>query len=116
MGGGGVGEHAAGFGSSAGGGVDQHGFLDAGSDRVERTGEPRIPVLEQEVDGGDTIAEVHQQVPGGLGSPCTGRVRRHLGQMCPAGTVLDRDQRVDPLEGHGVHVRNPPPGRPWLAR
>jgi hypothetical protein len=75
-----------------------------GEDHVERPGEPRIPVSEQEVDGGDTIAEVHQQVPSGLSGPGTGRVRRHPDQMCPAGTVLDRDQRVDPPEEHGVHV------------
>ena len=31
-------------------------------------------------------------------------MRRHPAQMCPAGTVLDRDQRVDPPEEHGVHV------------
>jgi hypothetical protein len=76
-----------------------------GEDRVECPGKPRIPVSEQEVDGGDTIAVVHQQVPGSLGGPCTGGVRRHTGQMCPAGTVLDCDQRVDPGEKHGVHVQ-----------
>jgi hypothetical protein len=32
-----------------------------------------------------------------------GRVRGHPGQMCPATTVLDRDQRGDPPEKHGVH-------------
>ena len=36
------------------------------------------------------------QGTGGLGGPCTGRVRPHPGQMCPAGTVFDRDERVDP--------------------
>jgi len=30
LGGGGLGEHAAGLGAATGGGVDQHGFLDAG--------------------------------------------------------------------------------------
>jgi hypothetical protein len=75
-----------------------------GEDRIERPGEPRIPVSEQEVIGGNTITEVHQQIPSGLGGPRTGRVRRHPGQMYPAGTVLDRDQRVNPPKEHGVHV------------
>jgi hypothetical protein len=75
-----------------------------GEDRVECPGKPRIPVSEQEVNGGDTIAEVHQQVPGSLGGPCTSRVRRHPDQMSPAGTVLDCDQRVDPGDKHGAHV------------
>jgi hypothetical protein len=30
-----------------------------GEDRIERPAEARIPVSEQEVDGGDTIPEVH---------------------------------------------------------
>jgi hypothetical protein len=75
-----------------------------GEDRIERPGEPRIPVSEQKVNGGNTITEVHQQIPSGLGGPRTGRVRRHPGQMYPAGTVLDRDQRVNPPKEHGVHV------------
>ena len=33
-----------------------------------------------------------------LSGPRTGRMRRDPGQRCPAGTVLDRDQRVDPFE------------------
>ncbi len=34
----------------------------------------------------------------------TGWVRGYAEQMGPAGAVLDRDQRVDPSQHHGVHM------------
>jgi len=39
-----------------------------------------------------------------LGGPRTGRVRGHAEQVCPAGTVLDRDQGVDPSQHHSVDM------------
>jgi len=39
-----------------------------------------------------------------LSGPRPGRMRGYSHQMCPAGTVLDCDQRIDPSEQHGVHV------------
>jgi hypothetical protein len=31
-------------------------------------------------------------------------MRAHPDQMCPAGAMLDRDQRVNPSEQHGIYV------------
>jgi hypothetical protein len=56
----------------------------AAEDRVECPGESGIPVPEQELDGDDTVAEVHQQVASGLGGPLYGGVRAHPEQMCTA--------------------------------
>jgi len=75
----------------------------SGEDRIERPAEPGVLVPEQEREGGGVIGKVHQQSAGGLGGPRTGRVRGHAEQVCLAGAVLDRDQRVDPPENHGVH-------------
>ncbi len=77
-----------------------------GEDRVERGGEPGVAVPEQEREGAGPVGEVHQEVAGGLGGPRPGRMRAHPEQMCPAGTMLDRDQRVDPSEHHGVDVHD----------
>jgi hypothetical protein len=60
-----------------------------GEDRIERPGEPGISIAEQELHGGGTVAEVHQQVAGGLSGPRTGRVRRHPEKVRPAGTMLE---------------------------
>jgi len=75
-----------------------------GEDRIERRGESGVSVSEQERQGAGTVGEIHQQVAGGLGGPCTGRMGTHPGQRRPAGAMLDRDQRVDPLEKHGIDV------------
>jgi hypothetical protein len=76
-----------------------------GEDRVECPGEPGIPVAEQELHGGDTVAKVHHQVASGLSGPGLGGMGADPDQMGPAGTVLDGDQGVDPGEKHGVHVQ-----------
>jgi hypothetical protein len=68
-----------------------------GEDRVECSSEPGVPVAEQELHGGDTVTEVHQEVASGLSDP-------RPDQMCPAGIVLDRDQCGDHGEKRGVHV------------
>ena len=44
-----------------------------------------------------------EQGAGGLSGPRPARVRGHAEQRGPAGAVLDRDQRVNPLQHHGVH-------------
>lgn len=50
--------------------------LDAvrGEDRIEGSGEPRVPVSEQGRHAGGTVGEVPQEGAGGLGSSCTARV------------------------------------------
>jgi hypothetical protein len=40
------------------------------------------------------IAQVHQQIPGGLGDPRTGRVGGDPGQMDPATLQLDDEEDV----------------------
>jgi hypothetical protein len=75
-----------------------------GEDRVECLGEPAVSVSEQERYACGAVGDVPQQIPGGLGGPCTGRVRGHSCQRCPATTVLDRDQGVDSSQHHGVYV------------
>ena len=74
-------------------------------DCVERLAESGVAVPEDELDGGEAVGEVHQQIAGGLGGPCSGWVRADPGQVCSAGTVLDRDQDVDPPERDGVYVQ-----------
>jgi hypothetical protein len=41
----------------------------AGEDRVEGSGELRVPIAEQEPDRGDLLVEIHEQVAGHLGDP-----------------------------------------------
>ena len=65
-------------------------------DRIKGCGEPGVPVSEQQFDRGDAVGEIHQEVVGGLGGSRPGRMRAHPNQMCPAGAMLDRDQRVNP--------------------
>jgi hypothetical protein len=72
-------------------------------DSVERPAESAGAVPEHKLEGGDALGEVHQQVAGGLGGPCSGRVCAHLEQMCSAGAMLDCDQDLDPPEHDGVH-------------
>ncbi len=84
LGGGGLGEHAAGFGSSAGGGVDQHGFLDSG--------------------------QGVQQLPDAHGKAVLGGVAAHeVGDLQGeyAGEGVDADVVVGPVahRGKGHHVR-----------
>lgn len=55
--------------------------------------------------GGGAVGEVCQQVAGGLGGPCSGRVRADPEQMGPAGIMLDPDQEVDPPKRNGVSVQ-----------
>jgi hypothetical protein len=85
--------------------TDQDADALRSEDRVECPSEPRIPVAEQELHGGDTVAKVHHQVASGLSGPSPGGMGADPDQMSPAGTVLDGDQGVDPGEKQGVHVQ-----------
>src|SRR5438270_415165 len=76
-----------------------------GEDRIKGCGESGVPVSEQQLDRGDAVGEIHQEAAGGLGGPRTGWMCAHPNQMCPAGAMLDCDQRVDPSEQHGVYVQ-----------
>jgi hypothetical protein len=74
-------------------------------DGVEGPAESGVAVPEDKLEGADAVGEVHQQVAGGLGGPCSTRVRAHPEQMCSAGVMLDPDQDVDPPERNGVYVQ-----------
>jgi len=72
--------------------------LDArgGEHRVERGGELRVPVAEQVSEPVGPLAEVHQQVPGGLGDPLPGGVGGDAGQVRATAVELDDEQHVQP--------------------
>jgi len=48
-----------------------------GEDGIEGGGELGVPVADQVVEGGDPLAEVHQEVAGGLGGSGCGQVSDH---------------------------------------
>ena len=61
-------------------------------------------VPDQEMNGTHAMAQVHQEVTGGLGRSCAIRVGGDTAQMSAAGAVLDDDQGVDAPQQHRVHV------------
>jgi hypothetical protein len=74
-------------------------------DSVEGPAESGIAVPEYTLKDADAVGEVPQQVAGGVGGPCSARVRADPEQMCSAGVTLDSDQGVDPPERNGVYVQ-----------
>jgi hypothetical protein len=80
--------------------VDRFGWPSVGLSR----GELARTVLDQELDSGHALSEVHQEVAGCLCRPGAVGVRGDAGQADAAGAVLDEDQRVHALQEHGVHV------------
>ena len=74
-----------------------------GKDRVERGGELRVAVADQEPVSASPLAEVHEQVSGLLCNPLLYGMRRHPQQVHPAGGQLDDEQHVQPPQQHGVH-------------
>ena len=77
---------------------------DRGEHRVERRGELRIPVADQELQAISAALEGHQQVAGLLGHPRAGRVRGDPGQVHAAGAVLDEEQHVQAPQEHRAGV------------
>jgi hypothetical protein len=59
-------------------------------------------VAEQEPEVVGSLVEAHQQVPGLLRHPVTGRVPRDSDDVDLAGGELDEEQHVDPLQPHGI--------------
>ena len=49
----------------------------------------------RKVESAELITEVHQEVPGGLGSPGRGRVRGHPEEMDPSGADFHHEQGVE---------------------
>jgi hypothetical protein len=61
-------------GSGRSGWTGQDSDAVCGEDRIEGPTKCGVAVPQHKLDGGDAVGEVHQQVAGGLGGPCSGRV------------------------------------------
>src|SRR4030088_3147533 len=97
----------------------------AGQDGVERCGELAGSVADEEPKYGGAIIEVHQEVTGLLGGPCSGRMAGCAEDMDVAVADFEDEEDVDPFQGdgavdveevHGQHGRGlgaqePSPGR-----
>jgi hypothetical protein len=79
-----------------------HGDVFGGEDGVDGIGELAVPVADQKAEGVDLVAQVHQQVAGGLGGPGCGWVSGHSEDVHPAGAHLHHEQDVEPAQGDGV--------------
>jgi hypothetical protein len=74
-------------------------------DGVEGAGEGRSAVADEELDVLETFAEAEGEVAGLLHSPLAGGVGGDAAQVHPTGAVLDEHQDVQPVQQHGVRVR-----------
>src|SRR4051812_24557715 len=75
-----------------------------GEHRVERLGELRVPVPDQEPKAADPVAEIHHEVTSLLGGPLGGRVSGDTEDVHPPGGNLHHDQHVQPAQRDGVDV------------
>ena len=87
----------AGAGQDPGAGWLKHG--------VERGGEVRPAVADQEPDVPGLLAGAEGEIPCLLNGPLAGRVGGDAAEVHPAGAVLDEHQDVKPVQQHGVHVQ-----------
>src|SRR5271154_998031 len=74
-------------------------------DGVERGGEVRSAIANQELNIPEPLAETEGEVPGLLHGPLPGGVRGDPAKMHPAAAVLDEHQDIQSPEEHGVHVQ-----------
>ena len=79
--------------------------VDGGEDGVEGGGELGVAIADEEPEPLAGVVEVHGQVAGLLGQPRAGRVRGDPEDVHPAGGVLDDEERVEPVQGDGVEVK-----------
>ena len=75
----------------------------AGEDIIECAGELGIPVPDEEAEGTDPPCEVHNQVAGVPGGPCTVRVGAHFEDVHPPGRYLHDEKHIQPPEEDRVH-------------
>jgi hypothetical protein len=75
----------------------------SGKHCIERRGELRIPIADQEPEAADTIVKGHEQIPGLLGYPHPRRLRGHTKHVDPPGRDLDHEQHIQAFEEHRVH-------------
>jgi hypothetical protein len=69
---------------------------------VERPGELRVPVADQESPHRSLIAEADDHVPGLLRGPEAGRMVGDTGQVHPSACELDEEQHIHPPQEHRV--------------
>ncbi len=71
-------------------------------DGVERGGEVRSAVADQELNVLEPLAEAEGEVAGLLHGPLSGRVRGDPANVHPAGAMFDEHQDVQPPGEHGA--------------
>jgi hypothetical protein len=74
-------------------------------DPVEDAGELGVPVPDEEAEGADPVAEVHEQVAGLLCGPCAVRVRGDLEDVHAPGRHLHDEQHVQAFEEDRVYLK-----------
>ena len=74
-------------------------------DGVERGGEVRSAVADQELDALELLVEAEGEVAGLLHGPLARRARGDPAEMDPAGAMFDEHQDIQSLQQHGVHVQ-----------
>jgi hypothetical protein len=67
-----------------------------GEERIERARELAVAVADHESDPVRLVADVHDQVPGLLGSPFPGGMQRDAEDLDAPGRVLDDGQDIGP--------------------
>jgi hypothetical protein len=72
---------------------------------VERGGEVRSAVADQESDVLEPLVEGEGEVAGLLHRPLAGGMCGDAAEVHPAGAVLDKYQDVQPFQQHGVRVQ-----------
>jgi len=74
-------------------------------DSVEVLGELRSAVADHQLDALEAFAEAEGQIAGLVHRPLRSGVRRDAAQVHLAGAVLDEYQDMQPLQQHGIHVK-----------
>jgi hypothetical protein len=75
-----------------------------GEHGVERCGVFRVSIADEEPELSNLLAQVHQQVTGGLRGPGGGRMGGHTQDVDPSGMDLHHEQDVEPAQADGVEV------------
>jgi len=79
--------------------------VDGGEDRIEGGAELGVAVADEEQEAAVGVVEVHERVAGLLGEPGAGGVGSDAEDVHAAGGVLDDEDRVQPVHGDRVEVK-----------
>jgi hypothetical protein len=85
--------------------LDDRRYVVRPEDGVEGGGELGVAIADEEPELLSSLVEVHGQVPGQLSQPRSGRVRGDAEDVDATVGVLDDEERVQPLEGDGVDMK-----------